>query len=164
MLKALQDEIDSTSSIDSLENLLEKYKSILHSNHFLMICVKNALIDLYGHSKGFALSEIPDALLRRKIELCQEVLEILNVFEGGKSRVRGLMMYELYGPMVIYAKSCYEFGNLPKVEYLKQLRDARDVLKSCLEILAWEDEKVYKPVKMAKFSLNNLENLIGSFE
>lgn len=130
----------------------------------MMICIKNTLIDSYGHVKGYSLSEVPDALLRRKIELCQEVLEILNVFEGGKSRVRGLMMYELYGPMVIYAKSRYELGNLSRAEYLRQLGDARDVLNSCLEILMWEDENVYKPIKMAKFSLNNLENLIGSFE
>lgn len=160
LLKALQGEIDSTKSVDSLESLLDKYKSVLHPNHFVMISIKNALIDSYGHLKGHLLSELPDALLSRKIELCKEVLGILNVFEGGKSRARGLMLFELYAPIVAYAKSRYQMGNLKRKSYLKQLKGARNLLKESLEILSWEDENVCQSLKMAKFSMFTLKNLI----
>jgi hypothetical protein len=143
-----------------MESLLEKYKSILHSNHFIMISIKNALIDLYGHVKGHLLSELPDALLRRKIELCEEVLEILNVFEKGKSRARGLMMYEMCAPIVLYAKSRHQNGDLSKAEYLGQLMKARELLSESLEILSWEDENVCKTAGFAKVSMKVLNEFI----
>lgn len=125
-----------------------------------MICIKNALIELYGHVKGHLLSELPDILLRRKIELCEEVMEILDVFESGKSRARGLMLYELHAPLVMLAKSRFEKGTLTKLEYLRQLESARNLLNECLEILTWEDENVFKPIKLAKVSLENLDNYV----
>ena len=163
LLKTLQSEIDSANSVESMENLLEKYKSILHSNHYIMISIKNALIDSYGHVSGHLLSELPDALLRRKVELCEEVLGILNVFEGGKSRARGLMLYEMHAPLVLHAKSRYEAGELTKDEYLRQLENAHAVLNECLEIISWEDENFFKTLKMAKCSMKFLNNLIESF-
>lgn len=125
-----------------------------------MICIKNALIELYGYVNGHLLSELPDVLLRRKIELCEEVLEILDVFESGKSRARGLMLYELHAPMVMLAKSRFEIGTLTNKEYLRQLESARNLLNECLEILTWEDENVFKPIKLAKVSLENLDNYV----
>lgn len=162
-MKALQEEIDSTSSVDSMENLLEKYKSVLHSNHFIMISIKNALIESYGHLKGHLLSELPDALLRRKIELCEEVLAILDVFETGKSRARGLMMYELHSAIAFLAQSRHQMRSISRAKYLKQLKRARNLLNDSLEILSWEDEKMCKELKLAKFSLWNLESLIKGF-
>lgn len=159
-MKALQDEIESTNDVESMENLLEKYKSVLHSNHFIMTSIKNALVDLYGHVKGHLLPELPDALLRRKIELCEELLEILNAFERGKSRARGLMMFEAHAPIVILAKSRHQKGDSSENEYLCQLVKAQELLKESLEILSWEDENVCKTLKMAKFSKIILDALI----
>lgn len=129
-----------------------------------MISVKNALIDSYGHVKGHLLSELPDALLRRKIELCEEVLEILNVFERGKSRARGLMMYELHAPMILNAKSLHQKGDLSKAEYLNQLVKSRELLCESLEILSWEDENVCRTLRKAKISLESLNKLIDDCE
>lgn len=147
-----------------MENLLEKYKSILHSNHFAMTSIKNALIDSYGHVKGHLLSELPDALLRRKIGLCEEVLKILDVFERGKSRARGLMMYELHEPIILLAKFRYQKGDLSKAEYLGQLAKARELLSESIEILSWEDENICMVSTLTKVSMKTLNELIGSFE
>lgn len=163
LLRTLQVEIESTGSVESMENLLEKYKSVLHSNHFIMISIKNSLIESYGHLKGHLLSELPDALLRRKIELCEDVLAILNVFESGKSRARGLMMYERHAPIAFLAQSRHQMENLTEEEYLKQLENALEMLNESLEILSSEDEKVCKELKLAKFSKWNLESLIEDF-
>lgn len=119
-------------------------------------------IDFY--LKGHLLSELPDALLRRKIELCEEVLSILNIFESGKSRARGLMMYELHAPIAFLAHSKHQMGSLTDAEYLEQLERARDLLNNSLEILSWEDEKVCKELKLARFSMWNLESLIKRFK
>ncbi|CRL01571.1 CLUMA_CG014189, isoform A [Clunio marinus] len=160
LLKTLQDEINSTRSIESLENLLEKYKTILHSNHFLMISIKNLLIDLYGHVRGYLLSELPESLLRRKIQLCTEVLQILDVFESGKSRARGLMLIELHQPITLHASCQYKLGKISNKEYLIELEKSQNILNESLEILSCEDESICQQRKLGKLSLNQLEKLI----
>lgn len=163
-MKALQDEIESTNAVESMENLLEKYKSVLHSNHFIMILLKNALVDSYGHVNGYLLSELPNALLRRKIELCEEVLEILDVFERGKSRARGVMMFELYAPEVLLAQRWYKAEESLKFEYLEQLEKARGILRESLEILSWEDESFCKILGLVKTSMKELDEMIQNLK
>lgn len=162
LLKALQDEIKSAKSPESLEHLLEKNNDILHPNHFIMVSIKNALIESYGHLKDYLLSQLPDYLLKRKIELCQEVLEILDVFESGKSRARALLLFEMHAPVFSYANSRHQLGTLTDHEYLAQLKRARDLLDESIGILSWEDENVCKPLKLAKVSRSNLQSLIAN--
>ncbi|KAL7039689.1 hypothetical protein ACKWTF_000068 [Chironomus riparius] len=163
-LKALQNEIECTNSVEFLEFSLEEYEGILHPNHYIMISMKSALIDSYGHMKSYLLAELPDILLHRKIELCEELLSILDIFEKGMSRARALMMYELHAPIVLYARSQYDIGHLTKLEYLEQLEKARRILNESREILEWEDENVCLIVISARKSQETLEKLIVSLE
>lgn len=161
MTKALQNEIEcSENSVEFLEHSLEECEALLHPNHFIMIQLKNALIDSYGHVKGYLLTELPDILLKRKIDLCEELLKILDVFEKGKSRARALMMYELHAPLVLYAKTQFDCGHISKREYLNQLEKARRILTDSKEVIEWEDENVCGIVQSARKSLENLSNLI----
>lgn len=163
-LKALQNEVECSNSIEFLEDSLEEYEGILHPNHYIMVSIKNALIDSYGHNQGYLLSELPDILMKRKIDLCKELLEILNVFKSGMSRSRAFMLYELHAPIVLYAKSQYDIGNFTKDEYLTEVENAREILKESHDILEWEDENVCLIVSSAKKSLENLDKLISTLK
>jgi hypothetical protein len=161
MTKALQSEIEcNDNSVEFLEQSLEECEPLLHPNHFIMIYLKNALIDSYGHVKGYLLPEMANFLLRRKIELCEELLKILDILEKGKSRARALMMFELHAPLVLYAKTQLDVGQMTKLEYLSQLERARELLIDSKEVLEWEDENVCAIVKSARKSLENLSKLI----
>ncbi|KAG5674227.1 hypothetical protein PVAND_004207 [Polypedilum vanderplanki] len=164
MLKALQGEIDNANSIEFLENSLEEYEHLLNPNHYIMTSMKNSLIDAYGHINGYMLHEMPDILLKRKIELCDELLAILDVFERGMTRARAMILYELHTPIVLYAKSQFEIGNSTKLKYLKQLENAREILNESREILEWEDENVCMIIWGARKSQENLEKLIASLK
>ncbi|KAL7039688.1 hypothetical protein ACKWTF_000067 [Chironomus riparius] len=159
-LKALQNEIECTNSVEFLEFSLEEYEGILHKKHYIMISMKSALIDSYGHMKSYLLAELPDILLHRKIELCEELLSILDIFEKGMSRARALMMYELHAPIVLYARSQYDIGHLTKLEYLEQLEKARRILNESREILEWGDENVCTAKAFSLKSLKYLDSLI----
>jgi hypothetical protein len=150
LLSALQDEINSTSSIESLENLLLKHESALHSNHFVMTSLRSALVDSYGRLRSEQLS---DSLLRRKIGLCEEVLAMLSAFECGKSRARGLMLFELHASLVLLARPESD-------DYRDQLIRAREVLAESLEILSWEDENVCRCLRPARLAAKHLDVLI----
>lgn len=161
MTKALQNEIECTeNSVEFLECSLEECEPLLHPNHFINIYLKNALIDSYGHVKGFLLHELPDILLKRKVELCEELLKILDIFEGGKSRARALMMFEMHAPLVLYAKKQLELGKFSKSEYLEQLLVARKILSEAKEIIDWEDENVFVVKIYARKSMEYLNSLI----
>ncbi len=151
------------SSVEVLEHSLEELEGILHPNHFLMVQLKNSLIDSYGHVKGFLLPELPDILLKRKIELCEEMLNILDVFEKGKSRARALMLYELHAPLVLFAKSQFDIGHITKNDYLEEIEKSRKVLCEAKEILDWEDENICVTKKYARNSMKYLNKAIEKF-
>lgn len=161
MTKALQNEIECTeNSVEFLEQSLDECEPLLHPNHFIMIYLKNALIDSYGHSKGFLLPQLPEVLLKRKIDLCEELLKILDIFEQGKSRARALMLFELHAPLVLYAKKQLDVGQFTKSAYLEQLLVARKILNEAKEVIDWEDANVCVIKGYAEKSMEYLNNLI----
>lgn len=52
----------------------------------------------------FKFSELKDAGLDRKISLCEELLEILDVLYPGYTRARGELLLELQSAMTIKTK------------------------------------------------------------
>lgn len=96
MFAAIQADIDGVEelgmtpqAIEAREQLLKKYKSVLHPKHAYMCILKSALGSLYGKVEGYSMEDLPDLLLERKIELNTQLLEVLDVIEPGHSRIRG---------------------------------------------------------------------------
>lgn len=65
------------------------YRSVLHPKNAYMTILRAALSQLYGKAEGYTLQDLPDIIMERKIELCQQLLEVLDVIEPGLSRIRG---------------------------------------------------------------------------
>lgn len=55
-----------------------------------------------------------DECLQRKIDLCNELLEIAEVLEPGYSRFRGNLLYDLQAAMAVQAKCEYENEKITK--------------------------------------------------
>lgn len=58
--------------------------------------------------------EISDDLLERKIELCQELLQVADILEPGFSKFRGLLLHDMQAAIVVQAKRRYENGELSR--------------------------------------------------
>lgn len=54
-----------------------------------MMQLRVSLIHLYGNVPGFFIPELPPHLLKRKAQLCQELLQCLDQLCPGYSRLRG---------------------------------------------------------------------------
>lgn len=63
---------------------------------------------------SFLLLELNDKCLQRKIDLCNELLEIAEILEPGYSRFRGNLLYDLQAAMVVQAKRDYEIEKITK--------------------------------------------------
>lgn len=131
------DEIDS-NNISAMESLLEKYRNVLHPNHYLNLEVKLNLSQLYGKINGYLIHEMSDEELRRKMEICKEILKIFDVIEPGYTRIRGVTLYELHAPVLILTTRQFERHLLSRHQLRARIREVVRCLEEACIILANE--------------------------
>ncbi|KAL1497897.1 hypothetical protein ABEB36_008780 [Hypothenemus hampei] len=146
---AIQNEIDQVEyiggpeGIQQREAIFRKYRSVLHPKNAYMTIIRSALTQLYGKTEGYTLEDLPDVILERKIELCNQLLEVLDVIEPGLTRIRGLTLYELHGPIMIHARHQYQYGSLSQEDFKAKLQQSIDLLGKAVEIL--RNESITQP-------------------
>lgn len=111
-------------SIEHIEAFIAKYTQLLHSNHYLLIEMKQKLAAIIRHMSATAYNSVTtnnsnqciaigqktdrsssvNCLLKRKIELCKEFIPILDILQPGISRLKAIVLYEQFGPLVQLAK------------------------------------------------------------
>ncbi|GAB0093570.1 SET domain-containing protein [Sergentomyia squamirostris] len=133
MLKEIS-ELDQTNPKE-FEAFILKYRDTLHGTNTHMLQVKYALIQLYGNIPGFHMSQLNDAALIRKVDLCRELLEVANELEPGYSFFRGYLLMDLQAVLAIQAKRDFDSKVIDREETLKRLTEAQDLLKEGVLIL-----------------------------
>lgn len=101
--------------------------------------LRQNLIEMYGRVAGYELQKLTDILLKHKIELCLQVLNVLDVVYPGKNRARAMLLYELHAPLVFRARNAYAAGILNGDALKIKLQEAINLLNESTEILEWED-------------------------
>lgn len=82
----------SGTDIERIELIITKYTKQLSANHYLVLEMKQKLADILRSMSGGEANMNDDEiqrLLRRKIELCEELLPVLRVLKPGISRLTG---------------------------------------------------------------------------
>ncbi|KAI5638482.1 MYND finger domain-containing protein [Phthorimaea operculella] len=120
------------------EDFIEKYSQTLHPNNHLVVQAKLALIQIYGNYKGYMLTELSDYLLKRKIDLCHEMLELADKLEPGLTRFRGTLLLDLQAAMTIQTKREYEAEKITKSGAQDQLMESMVLLQEATNILQVE--------------------------
>lgn len=121
------------------EQLFKKFRSVFHPHHFIQTGLRHQLIRMFGQVEGYEMLELPDVLLEHKIDLIRNVMEVVDVIEPGKSRARGMLLFELHVPMIFLAKSIYAAGLLEGEPLRQKFIEVMQVLEECKEFLEWED-------------------------
>lgn len=145
-MQALQAELDEINAmgfcakrLEALEAYFKKYRSILHPRHYIMISVRQNLLQLYGRVEGYEMAELPDIILDRMIDLAKEILKVLNVVERGMTRARANLLYTMHVPLMLWAESQFMQGVLEGEALKQKLQEAADALEESYNILALED-------------------------
>ncbi|KAI4472100.1 set and mynd domain containing arthropod-specific member 4 isoform a [Holotrichia oblita] len=128
VFKMIQEEIDQVESMPQDSMSIEARES-------LWIELK-----CMGKSKGTPWIVLPDVLYERKVELCQQILENINILEPGWSRLRGITMYELHAPIIMLARNLYNNDVIDKSELRAKLMEAIELLRESSQILILEPE------------------------
>ncbi|KAG7199941.1 hypothetical protein KM043_014377 [Ampulex compressa] len=81
---------------------INRYKEVLHENHFYNINVKKALADII-----FLKSEEIETVgndLRKKITLCKKLDKLLRILVPAETKIRGCILFELHATLVEYGR------------------------------------------------------------
>ncbi|XP_050334966.1 SET domain-containing protein SmydA-8 [Bactrocera neohumeralis] len=139
---AMLKEIESLNKMSprAFEEFLHRYRDTLHEKNTHVLQVKYALTQLYGNAPGFQMHEMNDAAVKRKVELCQELLEVAEILDGGWSIFRGNLLLDLQEALVVQAKREFERGLLTKANVQEKLTEAMELLKEAVEIMRLEPD------------------------
>lgn len=146
------------AGIEKCESLLKKFKHKLHPNHFIQIDLKQNLIKLLGRMPGYQLNELSDIQLKYKIDLCYQVLSVLNELHPGQTRIRAMLLYELHAPIFLHGKIAFRKGLINESELNDIFTKSIDLLNECITILQREDVSSIEN-KLVSVAANTLKYL-----
>ncbi|KAK5641885.1 hypothetical protein RI129_010432 [Pyrocoelia pectoralis] len=155
-----------SNDIQGMESFLQKYRNVLHPNHYLCLGIKLSLSQVYGKVTGYIINDLSPEALNRKKDICKEIMEVFNVIEPGFTRLRGVTLYELHAPIMMLTTKNYEQGKLTKTELRRRLREVLEYLEEAALILGYEPESTSEHImgvaaKEALERIRNWEKLIG---
>lgn len=149
--------------IPAHEKFLEKFSTVLHPNNVIMIHVAYCLCKMYGRMPGYEAPQLSTQQYQRKKQLCQNVLMVFNKLIPGKTRMRGLVMYELHLPLVMLANRNLQLGPAGGAEpnqIKADLREGLNYLRMALNILSSQPEGSFE-AKIVAGSVNSVQELEG---
>lgn len=134
----VQESIESCGpNVELLEKMLKNLQRSLHPQHSFLLEIRQMLLRIYAESSR--QSESPETShLLRQAQLCRELLAVADVLDPGISRLRGLLLHELQGPLVMLAHMGREKRELKKSELKAKLKEADGLLTECTRILLYE--------------------------
>lgn len=94
---------------------------------------------MLGRTPGYQLNELSDIQLKYKIDLCYQVLSVLNELHPGQTRIRAMLLYELHAPIFLYGKITFQKGLINASELRDIFTKTIDLLNECITILQRED-------------------------
>ncbi|XP_049803432.1 SET domain-containing protein SmydA-8-like [Schistocerca nitens] len=142
LMDRIAEEVEAIDSndVEGLEGFLSRYRNVLHDNHYHRLGAKHSLSQLYGKAEGYTINVLSDAQLKRKRDICTDILSVFDVIEPGYSRLRGIVLYELHAPVMILATRRFEARTIGKRELGRDLKKVVRCLEEASLILGFEPE------------------------
>ncbi|XP_029172034.1 SET domain-containing protein SmydA-8-like isoform X1 [Nylanderia fulva] len=153
--KTLVDECEDVD-IKTIDDLLKRLSRSLHTNHFLMLALKQKL--LTACRREMTSFNPRKKIVQKMLNTCKQVYDVLDIVEPGISRSKGIMLYEIHLPMIILANQSYSAREISSEQLVCQLEEARDLLKKALTMLLLEPVTTPEG-KLAKRALEELRTL-----
>ncbi|ENN81700.1 hypothetical protein YQE_01906, partial [Dendroctonus ponderosae] len=168
LLNRISDEVDQIdcNDIKSMELFLEKYRNVLHPNHYLCLGIKIYLSQVYGRISGYIIQELDEKPLLRKKEICKEILSVFDVIEPGLTRIRGVTLYEIHAPVMILLTRQMESQPISKNLIKATLKEVLKYLIEAEIILSHEPKNsvegiMGKAARDAILQIKDWEKIVG---
>ncbi|XP_041981972.1 SET domain-containing protein SmydA-8-like [Aricia agestis] len=138
-VQCCSDKLDVINKKDEkeLEEYIKYVSLVLAPNHYLLLDAKQRLAGVLRD----AINREPrptKKMLRRKVDLCNEILPVLEILSPGICRTKAITMYELHAAKVQLAKKLLDSREITGPVYMEELLGAEKYLKRALEMLVIE--------------------------
>eukprot|EP00092_Neocalanus_flemingeri_P000460 GFUD01000489.1.p1 GENE.GFUD01000489.1~~GFUD01000489.1.p1 ORF type:complete len:526 (+),score=117.42 GFUD01000489.1:104-1681(+) len=158
LTKNILDHIQENKEMDSVqlyEDFLESQKSTLHSGHFLNMQAKLNLMFAFTNA-------VTETELERKLEVCRDVIDMLDTLKLGYIEVRGLALYDLCVPSLVLLKGKFDAGIISREQFKDGLDTVTKNLESSIECLEVEEKGTYRKLiaERATHILHNVKELV----
>ncbi|XP_053683976.1 SET domain-containing protein SmydA-8-like [Sabethes cyaneus] len=145
--------------IRDLEKIIGKHSKTLNPHHSLVLEAKQ---NLAGELRSVCLSvepsNVPKQVLKRKLELCEEILGILRTLEPGISRMVGIALYEYHVASVELSRRNFDTTEIKSRQLLDNLLKAENDLKQAISMLLFEHVSTPEG-QLAKRAMRELKDL-----
>uniref|UniRef100_A0A182ND80 SET domain-containing protein n=1 Tax=Anopheles dirus TaxID=7168 RepID=A0A182ND80_9DIPT len=139
MCEAREDISSCALDIRDLEKVIGKHSKTLNPHHSLVLEAKQNLAgELRSMCMSYELQSVPRQALKRKLELCEEMLQILRTLDPGISRLTGIALYEYHAALVDLSRRNHDTGEIKTLELLERLHAAEGALKEAIGMLVFE--------------------------
>lgn len=102
-------------SVKSCKSFINRFESLLHPNHHLLVAVKLALIDIFAWDKN--VMSLSKSDLSWVIKTSKEMFVLVDTLAPAENRLKGVLLYQLYnGLMEERRRSLNEDVNLNESE------------------------------------------------
>ncbi|KAK0088852.1 hypothetical protein PV325_010449 [Microctonus aethiopoides] len=139
------------NSTEACRKFIKRYCKIIHENHFYMVDVKLALVQLIGQQSG-GLSMVDDDILDEKITLCKTLNHLLCTIVPAENRIRGLILFEMHAGLAEYGR------RQGKNKLYEILTLSRDALTEAHQLLHHESE-ILPEGKIAQIAQQNIHEI-----
>ena len=136
--RLVEDNRPGEDEVEHHERVLDALSTVLHTNHALLLEVKQRLGLLYGNVKPWLWAELGRAAKERKVQVCGEVVNCLACLEGGYSMARTGMLAELTHARVLLAREDFAGGRVTR----KVLGDTVIQAKFLMMHMAYQTRKI----------------------
>ena len=158
LMKNLLDHIPENKAMDSVklfEEFLESQKTTLHSTHFFNIQAKLQLMFTFTNA-------VTNTELARKVEICGDIVKMLDTLKLGYIEVRGLALYDLCVPSLVLLQGNFDVGTISRDQFKDGLNVIIKNLETSIECLEVEEKGTYRKLiaDRATHILNNVRELV----
>jgi len=155
----------NSNNLKEVMRVLNKFSQFLHPNHGVLTELKQFLISGLGRLPGYAVAELKESDHLQKINLCKQVLEVLDVVDPGLSLGRGLMLFELHSTLVLVSNMEFEKTQNAQM-MLSRLLEAETYLTEAARILTVEpsNSPYGQLASSVKHSMSDLTQYIQSIQ
>lgn len=146
-----------------LEMINIKLSKILGPTHSMVIEVKQNIASILRDICVQSPVQPARSVLKRKLELCLEILPVLKKLQPGINRLTGIAMYETYVPLVQLAQRDYESREINTAQLLANIEEGEKLLKQSIGMLLFEDISVPEG-QLARRAMVELKELRATIE
>lgn len=135
-LKSLVNKMSYAKPISEWEDLLTFLQTKLHPDHYLAMNVKLLLIQLYGTREKLECVQ----KVQRKLDLCENYLQVYTKVDPGYTRWRGRVLEEMSSCYLQLQKHNYEHGKIDEKAYLAAYKSSLLMLKVASKCRQYEPD------------------------